>query len=161
MPVQLPNKLPSIGTSIFTQMTQLAQQTGALNLSQGFPDFDSPPQLLDALKNFASQGFQQYAPMQGLPALREQVALSIQQRYGWLPDVTSEVAITPGATAAIFCVIQAVVQAGDEVIVFDPCYDSYDPATRLAGACVFMCRCRQIFALTGGVLKTQFHLKPD
>lgn len=133
MPVQLPNKLPTIGTSIFTQMTQLAQQTGALNLSQGFPDFDSPPQLLDALKNFASQGFQQYAPMQGLPALREQGALSIQQRYGWLPDVTSEIAITPGATAAIFCVIQAVVQAGDEVIVFDPCYDSYDPATRLAG----------------------------
>lgn len=133
MSVQLPNKLPTIGTSIFTRMTQLAQQTGALNLSQGFPDFDSPPQLLEALKGYTSQGFQQYAPMQGLPALREQVALTIQQRYGWLPDTATEVAITPGATAAIFCVIQAVVQAGDEVIVFDPCYDSYDPATRLAG----------------------------
>ena len=133
MSLPLPNKLPHSGTSIFTQMTQLAQQNGALNLSQGFPDFDSPPALLDALKHYASQGFQQYAPMQGLMALREQVALSAQRRYGILPDSATEIAITPGATQAIFCAIQAVIQAGDEVIIFDPCYDSYAPATQLAG----------------------------
>ncbi|RYZ94072.1 MAG: aminotransferase class I/II-fold pyridoxal phosphate-dependent enzyme [Moraxellaceae bacterium] len=133
MSLALPNKLPHSGTSIFTQMTQLAQQNGALNLSQGFPDFDSPPALLEALKHYASQGFQQYAPMQGLLSLREQIALDIQQRYGIWPDPAHEIAITPGATQAIFCAIQALVQAGDEVIIFDPCYDSYAPATQLAG----------------------------
>lgn len=130
---KLSSKLPNVGVTIFTQMSLLAQQTGALNLSQGFPDFESPAALLEALRKYASHGYQQYAPMAGLPALREQVALSIQQRYAKKLDIDQHIAITPGATEAIFCAIQAVVQAGDEVIIFDPCYDSYDPAVQLAG----------------------------
>jgi methionine aminotransferase len=130
---QFNSKLPHVGVTIFTQMSQLAQQTGAINLSQGFPDFASPPALLDALKKYASHGYQQYAPMAGLPALREQVAATIQQRYGLQLDINKHVAITPGATEAIFCAIHALVRAGDEVIVFDPCYDSYQPAVELAG----------------------------
>lgn len=130
---QLNSKLPHVGVTIFTQMSQLAQQTGAINLSQGFPDFESPPELLDALKKYASHGYQQYAPMAGLPALREQVAATMQQRYGLQLDINKHVAITPGATEAIFCAIHALVRAGDEVIVFDPCYDSYQPAVELAG----------------------------
>lgn len=130
---QLESKLPHVGVTIFTQMSQLAQQTGAINLSQGFPDFESPPALLEALKKYASHGYQQYAPMAGLPALREQVAATMQQRYGLQLDINKHVAITPGATEAIFCAIHALVRAGDEVIVFDPCYDSYLPAVELAG----------------------------
>lgn len=134
-----PSKLPHVGLTIFTQISQLAQQTGAINLSQGFPDFDSPAPLLELLKKYANQGFQQYAPMMGLPNLREQVAFNIQQRYGFMPDSEQEVIITSGATAGIFCAIQALVGQGDEVIIFDPCYDSYDPAVRLAGGeCVHL-----------------------
>lgn len=130
---QFESKLPHVGVTIFTQMSQLAQQTGAINLSQGFPDFESPPALLEALKKYASHGYQQYAPMAGLPALREQVSLTMQQRYGLQLDINKHVAITPGATEAIFCAIHALVRSGDEVIVFDPCYDSYQPAIELAG----------------------------
>lgn len=134
-----PSKLPHVGLTIFTQISQLAQQTGAINLSQGFPDFDSPAPLLELLKKYANQGFQQYAPMMGLPNLREQLAFNIQQRYGFIPDSEQEVIITSGATAGIFCAIQALVGQGDEVIIFDPCYDSYDPAVRLAGGeCVHL-----------------------
>ncbi|WP_414159544.1 pyridoxal phosphate-dependent aminotransferase [Pseudomonas sp. BNK-45] len=127
------SKLPHVGTTIFTQMSQLAVETGALNLSQGFPDFDGPQALRDAVGRHIANGHNQYAPMTGLPALRQQVAAKIARSYGVEVNADSEVTITPGATQAIFCAIQAVIQRGDEVIVFDPCYDSYEPAVELAG----------------------------
>jgi methionine aminotransferase len=127
------SKLPDVGMTIFTTMSQLAAETGALNLSQGFPDFDGPQGLLEAVGRHVLAGHNQYAPMAGLPALREQVARKIASLYGALVDPEQDVTITPGATEAIFCAIHAVVRPGDEVIVFDPCYDSYDPAVRLAG----------------------------
>ncbi|WPO46367.1 pyridoxal phosphate-dependent aminotransferase [Pseudomonas sp. S1Bt23] len=127
------SKLPNVGTTIFTQMSQLAVETGALNLSQGFPDFDGPQALRDAVARHIASGHNQYAPMTGLPALRQQVAAKIARSYGVQVNADTEVTITPGATQAIFCAIQAVIQAGDEVIVFDPCYDSYEPSVELAG----------------------------
>lgn len=133
------SKLPHVGTTIFTTMSQLAAETGALNLSQGFPDFEAPKPLLEAVGRHVMAGHNQYAPMTGLPALREQVALKIQSLYGRVVDPQQEITITPGATQAIFCAIQSVVQAGDEVIVFDPCYDSYEPSVQLAGGhCVHL-----------------------
>lgn len=127
------SKLPNVGTTIFTRMSQLAAQTGALNLSQGFPDFDGPQALRDAVARHIAAGHNQYAPMTGLPALREQVAAKIARSYGREVCADSEVTITPGATQAIFCAVQALIRPGDEVIVFDPCYDSYEPAVELAG----------------------------
>ncbi|MNG80781.1 Methionine aminotransferase [compost metagenome] len=127
------SKLPNVGTTIFTTMSQLAVQTGALNLSQGFPDFNGPQALLDAVGRHVAAGHNQYSPMTGLPALRQQVAAKVARLYGAQVDADQEVTITPGATEAIFCAIQAVIHAGDEVIVFDPCYDSYEPSVELAG----------------------------
>ncbi len=127
------SKLPNVGTTIFTTMSQLAAETGALNLSQGFPDFNGPQALLDAVGEHVASGHNQYAPMTGLPVLRQQVAAKIARSYGATVNPDSEVTITPGATAAIFCAIQAVIRSGDEVIVFDPCYDSYEPSVELAG----------------------------
>ncbi|SDG88095.1 methionine aminotransferase [Pseudomonas benzenivorans] len=129
----LASKLPNVGTTIFTRMSQLAMESGALNLSQGFPDFDGPQALREAVGRHIAAGHNQYAPMTGLPALREQVAAKIARCYGRALDPDGEVTITPGATQAIFCAIQALVQPGDEVIVFDPCYDSYEPSVLLAG----------------------------
>lgn len=131
--LMITSKLPNVGTTIFTQMSQLAVETGALNLSQGFPDFEGPQALRDAVGRHIANGHNQYAPMTGLPALRQQVAAKIARCYGVEVNADSEVTITPGATQAIFCAIQAVIQRGDEVIVFDPCYDSYEPAVELAG----------------------------
>jgi methionine aminotransferase len=127
------SKLPNVGTTIFTVMSQLAAQTGAINLSQGFPDFDGPDALREALCRRTLDGHNQYAPMTGLPALREQVAIKIARSYDRQVNADTEITITPGATHGIFCAIQTVVQPGDEVIVFDPCYDSYAPSVELAG----------------------------
>ena len=127
------SKLPNVGTTIFTTMSQLAAEVGAINLSQGFPDFDGPQALREAVTRAVMDGRNQYAPMTGLPALREQVAVKIRSLYGREVSADSEITITPGATQAIFCAIHAVVRAGDEVIVFNPCYDSYEPAVELAG----------------------------
>ena len=127
------SKLPNVGTTIFTTMSQLAAQTGALNLSQGFPDFDSPLALREAVARHVMEGHNQYAPMAGLPALREQVAAKIAHCYSARVSPDDEITITPGATEAIFCAVQAVVRPGDEVIVFDPVYDSYEPSVELAG----------------------------
>ncbi|MEQ9724358.1 pyridoxal phosphate-dependent aminotransferase [Pseudomonas sp. WHRI 8822A] len=127
------SKLPAVGTTIFTTMSQLAAQTGAINLSQGFPDFDGPEALREALARHVVAGHNQYAPMTGLPALREQIAVKIERLYGRNVSADSEVTVTPGATQAIFCAIQALIHPGDEAIVFDPCYDSYDPSVTLAG----------------------------
>lgn len=127
------SKLPNVGTTIFTRMSQLAAETGAINLSQGFPDFSAPAALCDAVARHIGAGHNQYAPMTGLPALRQQVAAKVATFNGRQVDVDTEVTVTPGATEAIFCAIQAVVRAGDEVIVLDPCYDSYEPSVELAG----------------------------
>ena len=129
----LASKLPNVGTTIFTRMSQLAAETGAINLSQGFPDFDGPQTLREAVARHVLEGRNQYCPMTGLPALRQQVATKIARCYGVQRDAESEITITPGATEAIFCAVQALIRPGDEAIVFDPCYDSYEPSVELAG----------------------------
>ncbi|UOB23179.1 pyridoxal phosphate-dependent aminotransferase [Pseudomonas orientalis] len=142
------SKLPNVGTTIFTSMSQLAAETGAINLSQGFPDFNGPQDLLDAVSRHVANGHNQYAPMSGLPALRQQVAAKIARSYGVSVDADLEVTITPGATQGIFCAIQAVIRTGDEVIIFDPCYDSYAPSVELAGGrCVHLQLGLQDFSL--------------
>ena len=129
-----PSKLPQVGTTIFTVMSQLAADCGAINLGQGFPDFATPPALLERVAQHLRAGHNQYAPMAGLPELREQLALKTAALYGRQVDPATDITITSGATEAIFCTVQAFLRAGDEVIVFDPAYDSYEPAATLAGA---------------------------
>ncbi|WP_426149932.1 pyridoxal phosphate-dependent aminotransferase [Pseudomonas sp. DC3000-4b1] len=149
------SKLPNVGTTIFTTMSQLAAQTGALNLSQGFPDFDGPLALREAVARHVMEGHNQYSPMTGLPALREQVAVKIAGCHGIQVNPDTEVTITPGATEAIFCAIQAVVRPGDEVIVFDPVYDSYEPSVELAGGrCVHVQLSPDTFAIDWTRLET-------
>lgn len=129
----LHSKLPEVGTTIFTVMSKLAQDCQAINLSQGFPDFDCPPRLQELVIRHLGNGRNQYPPMIGVAELREQIAIKLQQLYAHQAQVDQEITVTSGATEALFDVIQAVVQPGDEVILFDPAYDSYDPAVRLAG----------------------------
>ena len=131
--ISIQSKLPSQGVTIFSTMSALAQKLNALNLSQGFPDFPAPPALLEALSKATLDGLNQYAPGDGLVPLREQLAQQFLQRDQLQLDPISEITITPGATIGIFSAIQAVVQADDEVIIFDPSYDSYAPAVQLAG----------------------------
>ncbi|MBV0934460.1 pyridoxal phosphate-dependent aminotransferase [Marinobacterium weihaiense] len=128
-------KLPSVGTTIFTQMSALAQAHGAINLSQGFPDFDGPEALLSRVDHYIRQGANQYAPLSGVEPLCTAIAAKVERCYGRRVDAASEVTVTAGATEALFAAIAAVVRAGDEVIVFDPAYDSYDPAITLNGGC--------------------------
>lgn len=132
--MQIESKLPKVGTTIFTVMSQLAAQHGAVNLGQGFPDFETPAPLQDALIRAMQAGRNQYAPMHGIGPLREQIALKTLALYGAKIDAESEITVTSGATEAIFAAIHAVVRAGDEVILLDPCYDCYEPAVHLAGA---------------------------
>jgi len=132
--MQILTKLPKVGTTIFTVMSQLATQHKAINLGQGFPDFDGPQSLRDALAAAMNSGRNQYAPMTGVPKLREQIALKTEKLYGRKVSADTEVTVTSGATEALFAAIAAVVHAGEEVIVLDPCYDSYEPAIELAGA---------------------------
>lgn len=127
------SKLPALGTTIFTQMSALAQQHNAINLSQGFPDFDGPRYLQERLAYHVSQGANQYAPMTGTLPLREAVAAKTAELYGHQPDINSEITVTAGATEALYASITALVRPGDEVICFDPSYDSYAPAVQLAG----------------------------
>ncbi|MFI8417556.1 pyridoxal phosphate-dependent aminotransferase [Serratia sp. NPDC078593] len=127
------SKLPALGTTIFSQMSALASQHQAINLSQGFPDFDGPDYLKQRLAWHVSQGANQYAPMTGVAPLREAIADKTAQRYGWRPDADHEVTVTAGATEALFAAISALVRPGDEVICFDPSYDSYAPAVQLCG----------------------------
>jgi methionine aminotransferase len=114
-------------------MSRLAEQAGALNLGQGFPDFEPPPALAEALARHVKAGKNQYAPMSGVPRLKEQVAKKLARDYGGAIDPDSELTITDGATEGLFDAITTVVRPGDEVIVFDPCYDSYEPAALLSG----------------------------
>jgi methionine transaminase len=134
MPLQ--SRLPHVGTTIFTTMSALAQQHGAVNLGQGFPDFDCDPGLVAAVNRAMSTGLNQYPPMPGVPALREAVSTKIATRYGHCYDPGSEITITAGATQAIFTALLAIVHPGDEVIVLEPCYDSYAPNIELAGGSV-------------------------
>ncbi|HJV90134.1 MAG TPA: methionine aminotransferase [Holophagaceae bacterium] len=131
--MNLVSKLPHVGTTIFTVMSQLAAKHGAVNLGQGFPDFEGPQALREALTEAMATGANQYAPMPGLLALREQVAAKALRYYGRAVDPETEVTVTSGGTEALFAALAAVVSPGDEVILLDPCYDSYDPAVRLQG----------------------------
>ena len=132
--IDIQSKLPAQGVTIFSIMSALAQRLNALNLSQGFPDFPAPPALLDALCKATLDGFNQYPPGDGLLPLRQQVAQQFQQRDNLNIDPISEITITPGATIGIFAAIQAIISQGDEVIIFDPSYDSYAPSVKLVGA---------------------------
>jgi methionine aminotransferase len=128
------SKLPKVGTTIFTVMSQLAAEHQAVNLGQGFPDFPPPDRLVDALDAAMRAGHNQYAPMSGVPALRQAIAAKTERCYGWRPDADAEITVTSGASEAIFDAVHAVAHAGEEVIVLDPCYDCYEPAIELAGA---------------------------
>ena len=127
------SKLPAVGTTIFTVMSRLASEHGAVNLGQGFPDFDPPEALRAALVRHVAAGKNQYAPMAGVPVLRERIAQDLERFYGRRVDPETELTVTSGATEAIFDVIAAVVRPGDEVIVLDPAYDSYEPSVLLQG----------------------------
>jgi methionine aminotransferase len=129
----LTSRLPHVGTTIFTVMSALAQEHGAVNLGQGFPDFDCDPKLVDAVAQAMREGLNQYPPMTGVPALREAIAAKIAALYGHRYDAASEITVTAGATQAILTAVLAVVHPGDEVIVLEPNYDSYAPSIELAG----------------------------
>ncbi len=127
------SKLPKVGTTIFTQMSALATASGAINLSQGFPDFPLDEALIDRVTFYMRQGRNQYAPMTGVPQLRDAIAAKIARIYHYTPSPEQEITVTSGATEALYAVIAAVISPGDEAIVLDPSYDSYAPAILLQG----------------------------
>jgi len=132
----LQSRLPAVGTTVFTLMSALAAEHGAVNLGQGFPDFDCDARLLDAVNEAMRAGANQYAPMTGMPALRQAIAAKIARLYGHAYDANAEITITAGATEALTTAILCAVHPGDEVIVIEPAYDSYAPAVNLAGGVV-------------------------
>jgi methionine aminotransferase len=132
----LQTKLPAVGTTIFTVMSQLAADKGAVNLGQGFPDFGCDPKLLEAVTQAMAAGHNQYPPMTGIPALRQAISAKVEALYGRKYDAGAEITITAGATQAIITAVLAVVRPGDEAIVLEPCYDSYVPAIELSGGTV-------------------------
>jgi methionine aminotransferase len=127
------SKFPGIGTTIFTVMSKMAQDYGAINLAQGFPDFDGPAALRERVAWHMANGHNQYAPLAGVPELQEQIAAKVLDLYGCAVDPARQIAVTPGATEAIYCAVTACIHPGDEVIVFDPAYDTYDPCVTLNG----------------------------
>ncbi|MCB0520958.1 MAG: methionine aminotransferase [Lewinellaceae bacterium] len=127
------SKLPNAGTTIFTVMSALANQHHAINLSQGFPNFDCSDELKSLVEKYMRQGYNQYAPMPGVPALREIIAEKIQSLYGMAVDPETEITITAGATQALYCTISAFIRPDDEVILIEPAYDSYRPAVEVNG----------------------------
>ena len=131
--MQINSKLPAIGTTIFSVMSGLAKEYNAINLSQGFPDFGCDAKLLDFAQKHMSAGFNQYAPMPGLLSLREKIAQKTYDLYSAQYDANSEITIVPGATHGIYAIMSAMIREGDEVIVIEPCYDSYVPAIELNG----------------------------
>ncbi len=131
--MQLPSKLPDVGTTIFTVMSKMAQEYGAINLSQGYPDFEPDSVLIDWLMHHVRSGKNQYPPMIGIPELRQAISGKLKKYSDVDVDFDSEITITSGATEALFCAISSAVHPGDKVIVFDPSYDSYGPAVTLAG----------------------------
>ncbi|MEY3509841.1 MAG: hypothetical protein RI914_440 [Pseudomonadota bacterium] len=135
-PITLTSRLPNVGTTIFTVMSALASETGAVNLGQGFPDFACDPALPQAVTDAMAAGHNQYPPMPGVLALREAMAAKMHALYGRSVDANTEVTVTAGATQAILTIVLAVVHPGDEVIVLEPCYDSYVPSIELSGGVV-------------------------
>ena len=133
---QLRSKLPSVGTTIFTVMSALASEKNAVNLGQGFPDFECDPKLIDAVTGAMRSGLNQYPPMPGVPVLRESISKKLDKLHGRRYDPATEITVTAGATQAIITAILAIVHPGDEVIVLEPCYDSYVPNIELAGGTV-------------------------
>ncbi len=131
--MKITSRLPDVGTTIFTVMSRLSAEHGAINLSQGFPDFPIDPHLIELVNAAMIRGHNQYAPMEGAPELRRRIAGVLARAYGVQINPESEITITAGATEALFSVIAAFVSPGDEVILFDPAYDSYAPAVRLNG----------------------------
>lgn len=137
--MQANSKLPHVGTTIFTVMSALANACGAINLSQGFPNFPSPEKLNELVCRYMRKGFNQYAPMAGVPLLRERLAAKAEALYGFPLNPDTEVTITAGATQAIFTAISAFVHAGDEVILLEPAYDSYRPSVEVNGGVAIPC----------------------
>jgi methionine transaminase len=131
--LNLISKLPDIGISIFATMSKMANDYGAINLSQGFPDFDCSPELVELVNHFMKKGFNQYAPMPGMVELRKQIALKVKRDYGRDYDYEKEITITAGATQALYTAFSAIINQGDEVIIFEPAYDSYIPAIKANG----------------------------
>jgi methionine transaminase len=131
--ISLSSKLPNIGVTIFAVMSKLANDTGAINLSQGFPDFDVDPELCALVQKYMALGHNQYAPMQGVPALRQRISEKTKEIYGASYDPDTEITVTSGATEAIFSAITCVVSQGDEVILLEPTYDAYAPDVLLSG----------------------------
>jgi len=136
MSIQLQSKLPDVGTTIFTVMSALSNECGAINLSQGFPNYDCDPVLKDLVAKYVSNGYNQYAPMAGLPELNEQLYTKIARLYDVQVHPANEITITAGATQAIYTAITALVQQGDEVVMIEPAYDSYRPSVELCGGVV-------------------------
>lgn len=134
--MQITSKLPNVGTTIFTVMSSLANECGAVNLSQGFPNFDPDPKLRRLVYEHMERGANQYAPMPGLPLLRERIADKIARVYPGVRVHPDEVTVTAGATQALFCAFAAFVRPGDEVIILEPCYDSYRPSVETVGGVV-------------------------
>jgi methionine aminotransferase len=130
---ELKSKLPDVGTSIFSVMSRMALEHNAINLSQGFPDFNCSEELIDLVDYYMRKGFNQYAPMQGIPVLRHRISEKIKKLYGRKYDAETEINITAGATQAIYTVASTVINPGDEVILFEPAYDSYLPSIKLNG----------------------------
>jgi methionine aminotransferase len=131
--MKIVSKLPDVGTTIFSVMSNMATEYDAINLSQGYPDFDVPAELAERLNHYTVSGYNQYPPMHGVAYLREQIAQKVKDLYAVSVNVNSEITITSGATEALFVAIHTLVGNGDEVIVFDPAFDCYDPAIKLAG----------------------------
>lgn len=132
--MRITSKLPNVGVTIFTKMSKMAHDYGAINLAQGFPDFPVSPELIDRVHHYMTQGMNQYAPMPGVPVLREAIAAKTEHCYGWRPNVDSEITVTCGAIEAINSAVTALIHAGDEVIIMDPAYDAYEPIINLQGA---------------------------
>jgi methionine transaminase len=134
--INFSSKLPHVGTTIFTVMSQLANETQAINLSQGFPDYDCSPELIELVSKYMRSGYNQYAPMAGLMALREQITEKVNSLHNSNYHPETDVTVTAGGTQAIFTALAASIQPNDEVIIFDPAYDSYAPAIRVLGGLV-------------------------
>ncbi|WP_332674265.1 pyridoxal phosphate-dependent aminotransferase [Aromatoleum sp.] len=139
-PARIESRLPNVGTTIFTVMSRLAQECGAINLSQGFPDFHAEDALFERVAHWMRAGWNQYAPMGGVAPLREAIARKVADLYGTTYDPDTEITVTAGATQALFTAVAALVHPGDEVIVFEPVYDCYAPAIELQGGRVVRLR---------------------
>src|ERR1700761_4060297 len=130
------SKLPQVGTTIFTVMSALASELGAVNLSQGFPDYDTSPELIELVNKAMKNGYNQYAPMAGIMSLREEISRQTEKLYGAVYNPDTEITITAGGTQAIYTAITAVINPNDEVIIFEPAFDCYAPAIKIAGGVV-------------------------